>query len=255
MISPRESIPVLIVEDEAIPREHLRRLVEKAGPYAVVAECSDVAEAVAAYHERHPRIVLVDVTLRGSNGFDFVQRLPRENRPVIIVVTADANHALRAFQNEAVDYLLKPFSAERLGVSLQRAVARLLPGGKENAPPAAARPNEFLTIKTDGTWTRLRLHEIDAVVAEDHVSCVQSGRNHYRVRETLSQMEARLPAETFHRVSRGTVVNIDQVRAIRLESHGDGVVEMRDGQRHAISRRYRRQLERSLLGRERGRLA
>ena len=247
----RETIPVQIVEDEPIPREHLRRLVEKAGPFEVVAECADAAEALVAFRKWHPRIVLVDVTLRGSNGFDFLQSLPRENRPAIIVVTANADHAIRAFQNEAADYLLKPFSAERLQVSLRKAVSRLESASEQlKSEPATGGASDFLTIKTDGVWARLRLNEIDAVVAEDHVSWVFCGQGRYRVRESVFQMHARLPEDSFHRVSRATVVNIDRVRAIRLESHGDGVVEMLDGQRHAISRRYRRQLEHILASRD-----
>lgn len=223
----------LIVEDEPIAGQHLRQLLETRCRCDVIGQCVDVGEAEAAVARNRPDFILLDISLRGSNGFDLLEKLPSEDRPPVIIVTAVADHAYRAFQCDAADYLLKPFTAERLENAVEKALFQ------RQYRASAASPRDFLVVKTEGHLAVLKFHEIHSVVALNHICAIHAGTDRHIVRETLAAIESQLPANSFLRVNRGAIINIDHVRAIHPKSHGDAVAEMRNGQAHTISRRYR----------------
>jgi two-component system LytT family response regulator len=245
----KEAIRALIAEDEGIAREHLRRLVTQEG-VAVVGVCADVSTAVGIFTQQKPDVIFLDVSLQGENGFALLDRIPPDERPAVVVVTAASDHAYQAFHYEVADYLLKPFSRERMQDALRK--ARLWLAGRQRkdsnhpspepqpAAPAASGPSrEFLMVKSEGRWVVLKYRDIDVALAHEHVCQVQTGKESFVIRETLSSLADRLPKERFFRINRGTIVNLERVKAIHAKSHGDGVAELKDGQSFIVSRRFR----------------
>jgi two-component system, LytTR family, response regulator len=252
------SLSVLVVDDEPLARERLRALLAEEHDVDLVAECADGSEAVETIRRTAPDIVFLDVQMPGLDGFRVIDALDSERLPAIVFVTAYDRFALRAFEVNAVDYLLKPFDRERFRAALGRAKARVahVEDGHHrflrelvSHIRAEAAPLRRIAVKQEGRVLFFDVGEVDWIEGDDNYVIVHVGSASHRTRETLTALERRLPTEQFFRVSRSAIVNVARVREMHPMFHGDQVVILRDGTRVAVSRSQRARLA-SLMGRD-----
>lgn len=256
----------VIVDDEPLARRRLRAMLAVQADVEVVAEAEDAVAARRAIAESRPDVVFLDVEMPGGDGFDVLETARAAGAkwaPFVVFVTAFANHAVRAFDADAVDYLLKPYDDARLMRSLARAreavaargvpalaseVRTLLDALKRDASSpratSASRDSWLRRIAvTVGTRTVFaKLEDVDWIEASDNYVCLHAGGKHYVVRTTLAALEAQLDPSAFVRVHRSAIVQIDRVREIRTTAQGDARAVMADGKEVAISARYRERL-------------
>ncbi len=247
-------IRALIVDDEQPARDLINTLLRDEPELEVVGECSNGRDAVAAIQRLSPDLVFLDVQMPGLDGFGVLAELRKEHLPLVVFVTAFDQHAIRAFEVHALDYLLKPFEYDRLRQSVRRARTELAPGSATAGPArllalleamrAGSRTWDRLAIRDGGRVVFLQPDEIDWIEAEGNYVRLHVGKESHLLRETMSSTEARLAARKFLRVSRSTIVNLERVKEWQPLFHGDSVVILRDGTRLTVSRVYRDTLDR-----------
>jgi two-component system LytT family response regulator len=255
-------IRVVLVDDEPLARARLRGLLAQASDVHLVAECADGVEAVEVLRRERPDVVFLDVQMPERDGFGVLEAL-EPPMPLVIFVTAYQEHAVRAFEAAAVDYLLKPFDRERFALTLARVRERLREPAPTALPPELsgllqrlARPAspepvaapllERLVVKTAHETRLVRVEDVDWLEAAGNYVTVHVGTEEYLVRETLEKLEAQLPAPRFVRVHRSTVVNLDRIRSLRPTPGGDHRLVLHDGRELTLSRTYRVRLEERL---------
>jgi two-component system, LytTR family, response regulator len=254
-------IKALIVDDEVLARNRIRDILRKDPEIQLVGECASGREATNAILEHAPHLLFLDIQMPEMDGFAVLKSLPPERLPTVIFVTAFDQYALRAFEVYALDYILKPFDAERFNRTLQHAKSQvrqargsvlnqglldLLNELKEK--PKAKLPDR-LVIKTGGRVSFLKTIEIDWIESEGNYVRLHTGKETHLLRETLSQMEERLDSNQFLRIHRSTIVNLDRIKELQPWFHGEYRVLMQDGRQLLLSRKYREKL-RDLLGKE-----
>jgi two-component system, LytTR family, response regulator len=242
-------IRVLIVDDEPIARRGIRQQLRGEADLEVIGEYGDGAAAIDAITGLAPDLVFLDIQMPEVGGFDVVEAIGVARMPAVVFVTAYDEHALRAFDVHAVDYVLKPIDRHRFRTAVERARRRLAhaPGQLDRRIAAAlgelGRPAhdyaKRLAIKGDGRVILVDVDEVDRLEAAGNYVEVHSGARHHLVRETMASLEARLDPARFVRVSRSSIVNADRVRELQPMFNGDFVVVLRDGTKVAGSRRYR----------------
>jgi two-component system LytT family response regulator len=244
----------LIVDDEAPARLRIRELLERTSSVAVVGECASGPEAVTAIDDLRPDLLFLDVQMPAMDGFRVLREVGY-GAPVIIFVTAYDRYALAAFEAHALDSLLKPFSDERFARALERATAyvEMRQGGvlanriaamlNGAAPPAQGG---LLAIRAGGRVVILRPGEIDWVSAAGVYVELHAGKKVYIHRASIGEIEARLAPGRFVRIHRSTLVNLDRVKELLPETHGDYRVVLADGIALKFSRGYRQKLEEAL---------
>jgi two-component system LytT family response regulator len=238
------SLRALIVDDEPLARRGIRARLLAAGGVEVVGECGSGREAVRAIGELAPDLVFLDVQMPGLDGFGVVDAVGAGRMPTVVFVTAYDQHALRAFEARALDYLLKPIDDERFAVMVARARQRV---AERRAGARADAAGERLAVRDRGRVLLVEPAEIDWVEAEgDYVRLHVGGRGHLH-RETMAAMEARLAPLRFARIHRSAIVNVARVREVRPRGDREYTVVLRDGTRLGLSRGYRDRL-RALLG-------
>lgn len=238
----------LVVDDEAPARRKLTRLLAEAGDVEVVGEAGSGAEAVDRIRALRPDVVFLDIQMPEGDGFDVVAAVGAPEMPFTVFVTAYDEHAVRAFEVEAVDYVLKPYAPERLEATLERVRARLAaPRAGEAAAldrvlaevaPARA-PLRHLLVEHGDRSVFLPIERVDWLEADRNYVTLHAGGHAFTVRATLTALEARLDAERFLRINRSQVIRLEAVREVHPWSHGDRHVVMHDGSRLVWSRRYR----------------
>jgi two-component system LytT family response regulator len=223
----------LIVDDEPPARERLRRLLTDHPDVSVVAEAGDVAAAISHLVEDRIDVVFLDIHLPGGDGFDLLDLLGPRRRPTLICVTANAEHAVRAFDEAAIDYLLKPFSRERLADAL----ARVREQRRSAAGPAVPRPRRIPVPGPTGT----------RFVEPRHITLVRGERNYVRLeladrtvllRSTLRELEDRLPPADFVRVNRSLIVRLAAVVEVQSLPHGEVALRLTTGELVVSGRSY-----------------
>ena len=252
-------IRTLIVDDEPLARERIRKLLQKEADIEVVGECADGNEALAAIREQKPDLVFLDVQMPELDGFGVLEQLGRGAMPAVVFVTAHDKFALRAFEVHALDYLLKPFDSERFRKALERArdrIQRAHPGdlGRRISELLAdlktgVKPQHRLAIKSGGRLLLLKIEEIDWIEAADNYVNLHVGNESHLHRETMATLADKLPADKFMRISRSTIVNIERIKELQPLFHGEYAVILRNGTRLTLSRSHREELNR-LLGKE-----
>ena len=258
MITDPSKIRVAIVDDEELARERMRALLSEHADIEVVAECADGAEALRAIDDTHPDLVFLDVQMPEVDGFEVVEALecgdPNERAkngsrpPAIVFVTAHDDHALRAFEIHALDFLLKPFDSVRFEKTLSRA-RRHLRQSRESVDARllalledlrterrGQRHSDRLIVKSGGRVFFLRTEEIDWVEAAGNYVRLHARNEAHLLRESMKNMESRLDPNTFVRIHRSAIVNIDRVKELEPWFHGEYIVIMRDGTRLTASR-------------------
>lgn len=230
-------IRTLVVDDEPLARADLCRLLAAHASIALLGQCSSGTEALAAIREQHPDLVFLDVQMPGCDGFDVLERLGSALPPVIVFVTAYDRYALRAFEAGALDYLLKPFDETRFARALARAIERV---EALRAAPTSANPT--IAIRSVGEVVFVRIADIDWIEAADYYTCLHVGATTHILRRSLAELADELFACGFARTHRSTIVNLTRVTRLTLGADGEHEVELRDGTRVKLSRRYRRAL-------------
>src|SRR5215831_10637179 len=246
-------IHTLIVDDEPLCRERLRTLLADDPDIAIVGECGDGAEAVAALREGPCDLVFLDVQMPVLDGLEVVEAIGPERMPTVVFVTAYDRYALRAFEVQALDYLLKPFDRDRFSRALERAKTHVRRAQSAEASRQLlallgdARPPrkhlERLVIKSGGRIFFLKMEEIDWIEAAGNYLRLHVGAEIHLLRETMNALEGRIDPERFLRIHRSTIVNIERIREIQPLFHGDHVVILRDGTELTLSRTYRQRLQ------------
>lgn len=227
-------IRALVVDDEPLARRGIAQLAADHPDLQVVGEAGDGAEALRLVDRVRPDLLFLDVEMPELDGFG-VLLSALEPRPVVVFVTAYEEFAFRAFQVDAADYLLKPVSAERFAACMERVRARL------SAAPAGAR----VVVRERGGDLILTPDEIEWIEADDYYAAVHARGQRLLVRESLTSLEARLPAALFARAHRSALVNLGEVRALQGGA-GGGTLLLRSGARVPVSRRCRAGLQEAL---------
>jgi two-component system LytT family response regulator len=251
-------IRTLIVDDEPLARERVRSLLNEQPGVEVIGEAQDGDQAVQAILRESPDLVFLDVQMPEKNGFDVIQAVGADRMPAVVFVTAYDQHALKAFEVHAVDYLLKPFDRERFEGAVDRARRQL-----ENADtgvlkhqlqrlvaqltPATAPRQERLIVKTGGRLFFLRADEIDWIEAAGNYVRLHVGKEAHLLRETMNAIEARLDPNQFLRIHRSRIVNMERVKELHPWFNGDYAVILRDGTKLMLSRGYRDRLQERLM--------
>jgi len=237
---------VLIVDDEAVARRRIRRLLAPEDDVIVVGECGDGASAVRAIAAEHPDLAFLDVQMPELDGFDVVQAVKPSELPAVVFVTAFDRYALRAFDVHAIDYLLKPFTSERFRVALARARERR---GDKDALAALAeqlreRPRYLarFAVRTGDRTVLVDCADVDWMEAADNYVKLHVGAREYLLRETLAGIERRMNPAAFARIHRSAIVQIARVAELSPATHGDLGVRLRDGTRLTLSRTFRDRL-------------
>ncbi|HET9753736.1 MAG TPA: LytTR family DNA-binding domain-containing protein [Myxococcales bacterium] len=249
-----ERVRAAVVEDEPPARLGLRALLAADGEVDLVAECASAEEALLVLPRTPVDVLFLDVQLARRSGFDLLEALGERRPPAVVFVTAYDHHAVRAFEVQAVDYLLKPFDDQRFAQALERAKERLRQGkaqalaeqlARTLAPEAPAA--RTLTLKDGARAVFLREDEIDWVEAQDYYVEIHAGSATHLHRETLHDMELRLDPARFVRIHRSAIVRIDRIRKLQALPSGDAAVILRDGTELRVSR-SRREAIRAVLG-------
>ncbi len=243
-------LKVLLVDDEAPARARLRRLLAAHADVRVTGEAEDVAGALALLRTYRPHVLFLDVQLGREDGFALLRHLA-EPHPYVVFATAYHQHALRAFEVAAVDYLLKPCDAERLARALRRVRERLaesdpLPADEDvrrvRAALAPPRPLQRLVVDERGTRVVVPVEALTRAAACGNYVELHTAERRYLLRSTLSRLAQRLDPARFLRVHRGHLVRSDQIVGLRPRAHGDAELQLRDGNTLLLSRRFREAL-------------
>jgi two-component system LytT family response regulator len=244
---------VVIADDEPLARERLRTLLADQPWVQIVAECKNGTEVVDAVTRLRPDLVFLDIQMPGSNGFEVIEAIGAARMPLVIFVTAFDKYALRAFDVHALDYLLKPFDRERFEQALIRArdqLERRTNGDFErrllelvqDLKPVTPRLERFV-IKSGGRVFFVRADEIDWIEAAGNYVKLHVGADAHLFRETMNALEAQLDPDTFFRIHRCHIVNIERVKELQPWFNGEYVVFLRNGTRLTLSRGYREKLQ------------
>jgi two-component system LytT family response regulator len=238
-------IQTVIADDEALARQKLRVLLRHEPDVQVIGEASSPSEIVSQVRAKKPDLLFLDICMPTMNGLDVIAELSRDKSfplPHIIITTAHGEYAVRAFEMRAADYVLKPYSAERLHSALQYARERIQNGGakgSQDGKPAGARPAPArIVFKSRGRILFLPITEIRWIAAEENYVRICTGTESHLLRETMTGIESKLDSQMFMRVHRSAIVNLKYVKEVRRETSGDFSVLLSNGQKVAMSRSH-----------------
>ncbi|KQR87680.1 LytR/AlgR family response regulator transcription factor [Sphingomonas sp. Leaf343] len=260
------TIRTILVDDEPLAIQGLELRLQAFDDVQIVEKCMNGREAIRAIKTHKPDLVFLDIQMPGFDGFSVVQGLMEVEPPLFVFVTAYSDHALRAFEAQAVDYLMKPVEESRLADTLDRVrqrlsekrgaeeVDRLKEVLAEHAPEAAAaaditdggsadlasnRFEKLINIKDRGQIFRVDVDTIERIDAAGDYMCIYTGDNTLILRETMKDLEKRLDPRRFQRVHRSTIVNLDLVKQVKPHTNGECFLVLGSGAQVKVSRSYR----------------
>ncbi|EQB31814.1 LytR/AlgR family response regulator transcription factor [Sphingobium ummariense] len=257
------TIRTILVDDESLAIQGLKLRLEAHEDVEIVETCSNGREAIRAIKTHKPDLVFLDIQMPGFDGFSVVQGLMEVEPPLFIFVTAYGDHAIRAFEAQAVDYLLKPVEEGRLADALDRVRQRLSEKRQvqeaeklrevlaEVAPeamngfaadedaPSSNRFEKLINIKDRGQIFRVDVDSIERIDAAGDYMCIYTADNSLILRETMKDLEKRLDPRNFQRVHRSTIVNLSQVRQVKPHTNGECFLVLESGAQVKVSRSYR----------------
>jgi two-component system LytT family response regulator len=223
---------VLVADDEPAARRGVRQLLSAFPEFRVVGECRNGGEVLAALDRLRPDLVFLDIQMPGIDGFEAIRRRTPERMPTVVFFTAYDEHALRAFDAHAFDYLVKPITAARFAKTMERLRRHRRAAGRPVPQPTIA-------ITTSRGTLLVPLGDVDWIESADNYARVWIGARSHLVREPLRALEARAKAHGFRRVHRCALVRLEAVAVVTKAGTGDAVAELRSGARVPISRRRR----------------
>ena len=258
------TIRTILVDDETLATQGLELRLQAHDDVEIVDTCSNGREAIRSIKTHKPDLVFLDIQMPGFDGFSVVQGLMEMEPPLFVFVTAYSDHAIRAFEAQAVDYLMKPVEEARLADTLDRVRQRLAEKGRadeverlkevlaEHAPdavenmgdasgdqPAANRFEKLINIKDRGQIFRVDVDTIERIDAAGDYMCIYTGDNTLILRETMKDLEKRLDPRRFQRVHRSTIVNLDLVKQVKPHTNGECFLVLGSGAQVKVSRSYR----------------
>jgi two-component system LytT family response regulator len=240
-------ISTVLADDEVLARQKLRQLLRDEPEIDVVGEAITARETIDLVRATKPQLLFLDIQMPGMDGFDIAMELCSSKiapMPHIIFTTAHDQYALRAFEIHAVDYLLKPFTRERLSSAVERARKELLVVNQEPAGGGAvSRTGTSYTtrivFKSRGRIVFLPVSDIRWISAEENYVRISTQTETHLLRETMARLEEKLDPEMFLRVHRSSIVNLQHVKEVRTEADGEYAVVLINGEKLTMSRGYR----------------
>jgi two-component system LytT family response regulator len=258
------TIRTILVDDEPLAIQGLQLRLDKHDDVEIVETCSNGREAIRAIKTNKPDLVFLDIQMPGFDGFSVIQGLMEVEPPLFVFVTAYTDHAIRAFEAQAVDYLMKPVEEDRLADTLDRVRLRLQEkrgveeaeklkevlaevapdaidqaGGQFEDAHASNRYEKLINIKDRGQIFRVDVDSIEKIDAAGDYMCIYTGDNTLILRETMKDLEKRLDPRRFQRVHRSCIVNLDQVRQVKPHTNGECFLVLESGSQVKVSRSYR----------------
>lgn len=246
-------IRAIIVDDEPLARQRIRLLAADEPGLEFIGECANGQDALAAIHQDPPDLLFLDVQMPEMDGFQLLEKLPRERLPVVIFTTAYDQHAVRAFEAHALDYLLKPFKPERIKAAIARAREHIanqqastaarglldLLAERQSSTPAAIQYLTRMTVKTEDKVIVLETSEIYSIESAGNYIAVHTGKETHIMRDTLNALEKQLDPEKFLRISRSAIVNLEHIKEIQPMFKGEHIIVLKNGKRLAMTRSLR----------------
>ncbi len=257
------TIRTILVDDEPLAIQGLQLRLAPHEDVEIIETCLNGREAIRAIKTHKPDLVFLDIQMPGFDGFSVIQGLMEVEPPLFVFVTAYQDHAIRAFEAQAMDYLLKPVDEQRLADTLDRVRQRLAEkrgveeAGRlkevlaEVAPeaagtmaevddaPASNRFEKLINIKDRGQIFRVDVDTIERIDAAGDYMCIYTGETTLILRETMKDLEKRLDPRRFQRVHRSTIVNLDLVRQVKPHTNGECFLVLNSGAQVKVSRSYR----------------
>ena len=257
------TIRTILVDDEPLATQGLRLRLEAHEDVEIIDTCTNGREAIRSIKTHKPDLVFLDIQMPGFDGFSVVQGLMEVEPPLFVFVTAYSDHAIRAFEAQATDYLMKPVEEARLADTLDRVrqrltekrgaeeVDRLKEVLAEVAPdaadsvtdpgeqPSSSRFEKLINIKDRGQIFRVDVDTIERIDAAGDYMCIYSGDNTLILRETMKDLEKRLDPRRFQRIHRSTIVNLDLVKQVKPHTNGECFLVLNSGAQVKVSRSYR----------------
>ncbi len=255
------TIRTIIVDDEKLAIQGLQLRLEAFPDVEVIETCANGREAIRAIKTEKPDLVFLDIQMPGFDGFSVVKGVMEIEPPLFVFVTAYQEHAIRAFEANAVNYLMKPVDEAKLADTLERVRVRLAEKRSseeaeklksvlaEVSPEslddmasdgeAVGRYERMINVKDRGKIFRVDVDTIEHIEAAGDYMCIYTGDNSLILRETMKDLERRLDPKTFQRVHRSTIVNLDQVRQVRPHTNGECFLVLESGAEVKVSRSYR----------------
>ncbi len=247
-------IRVLIVDDEPLARRGIRQLLDPEKDFEIVGEAANGREAVSAIEKLAPDLVFLDIQMPLLDGFSFVEKVGAENLPEIVFVTAYDEHAIRAFETGAIDYVLKPIDEKRFQKTLERVRRRVLSGENKtlenkladlltNLKPAAENYLERVAVKENERIRFLNVEKIQWISSQGNYVEIHVEGETFLLRETMDGIERKLNPREFLRIRRSAIVHISQIKELHQLFGGEYSVILSDGTELVFSRRYRKNLD------------
>lgn len=258
------TIRTILVDDEKLAVQGLELRLAPYDDIEIVATCHNGREAIRKIKTLKPDLVFLDIQMPGFDGFSVVQGVMDIDPPLFVFVTAYSEHAIRAFEAEAIDYLMKPVEPDRLADTMDRVRGRLserrstdeierlrgvihdiAPDAANNLPPvqeeemATSRFEKLINVKDRGQIFRVDVESIERIDAAGDYMCIYTADNSLILRETMKDLEKRLDPRTFQRVHRSCIVNLDQVRQVKPHTNGECFLVLESGAQVKVSRSYR----------------
>ena len=255
------TIRTIIVDDEKLAIQGLQLRLDKFNDVEVIETCANGREAIRKIKTEKPDLVFLDVQMPGFDGFSVVKGVMEIDPPLFVFVTAYEEHAIRAFEANAVNYLMKPVDEDKLADTLDRVRTRLTekrsadeaeklkdvlaevaPDAMENMPSeeeSLGRFEKLINVKDRGQIFRVDVDTIEHIEAAGDYMCIYTGDNSLILRETMKDLERRLDPRVFQRVHRSTIVNLDQVRQVKPHTNGECFLVLDSGAEVKVSRSYR----------------
>ncbi|MBP6441666.1 MAG: response regulator transcription factor [Sphingorhabdus sp.] len=257
------SIRTILVDDEKLAIQGLELRLQPFEDIEIVATCHNGRDAIRKIKTLKPDLVFLDIQMPGFDGFSVVQGVMDIDPPLFVFVTAYSEHAIKAFEAQAIDYLMKPVEPERLADTMDRVRGRLsekrtseeldrlrtvinevAPDAADNLASvdddlASTRFEKLINIKDRGQIFRVDVASIERIDAAGDYMCIYTADNSLILRETMKDLEKRLDPRTFQRVHRSTIVNLDQVRQVKPHTNGECFLVLESGAQVKVSRSYR----------------
>jgi two-component system LytT family response regulator len=240
-------ILTVLADDEVLARQKLRQLLRNEPEIDVVGEGASARETIELVRATKPQLLFLDIQMPGMDGFDIATEICSSNitpKPHIIFTTAHDQYALRAFEIHAMDYLLKPFTQERLSSAVERARKEILSSNQQPAASNASSQagNHYTTrivFKSRGRIVFLPVSDIRWISAEENYVRICTQNETHLLRETMARLEEKLDPDMFLRVHRSSIVNLQHVKEVRTEADGEYAVVLVNGEKLTMSRGYR----------------
>jgi two-component system LytT family response regulator len=255
------TIRTILVDDEKLAIQGLQLRLAAFPDVEVIDTCANGREAIRAIKTEKPDLVFLDIQMPGFDGFSVVKGVMEIEPPLFVFVTAYQEHAIRAFEANAVHYLMKPVDEDMLADTIERVrqrlsekrsseeaeklkdvLAEVAPDAMENMPADdenAGRYEKIINVKDRGQIFRVDVESIEHIEAAGDYMCIYTGDNSLILRETMKDLERRLDPKAFQRVHRSTIVNLDQVRQVKPHTNGECFLVLESGAEVKVSRSYR----------------